>query len=159
VLSAEEMNGFLNQLGGTGKRLPAGGVPREPIASTRLGRESAGQANSFREGWRRPVLRRDRRFWNFCMRGLARSELTASILPTWSKRTYLRVRARQQGTHRSLWAKPRKPGKILAGARTVLQQTDRTGGRQDRTLKRSFSIFRAAADAALRRAHRQEIRV
>jgi integrase/recombinase XerC len=136
VLSAEEMNGFLNQLGGTGQAAPGRGSSKKnrlhPHASAANLPDK--QAHSVRAG-EGLLLRRDRALLELLYAaGLRVSELTGLNLADMEQKERI-LRVRGKGSKERIVPYGAKAQEALEKywpvREQLLQQTDRTGGRQD----------------------------
>jgi len=136
VLSAEEMNGFLNQLGGTGQAAPGWASSKKNRLHPRASAANlpGKQAHSVRAG-EGLLLRRDRALLELLYAaGLRVSELTGLNLADMEQRERI-LRVRGKGSKERIVPYGAKAQEALEKywpvREQLLQQTDRTGGRQD----------------------------
>jgi integrase/recombinase XerC len=136
VLSAEEMNGFLNQLGGTGQAAPGRASSRKNRLHPRTSAANLPdkQAHSVRAG-ESLLLRRDRALLELLYAaGLRVSELTGLNLADMEQKERI-LRVRGKGSKERIVPYGAKAQEALEKywpvREQLLQQTDRTGGRQD----------------------------
>src|SRR6267378_3821178 len=122
VLSAEEMNGFLNQLGGAGQEAPGRTNPQKLLARASSTNLPGKQVRSMRAG-EGLLLRRDRALLELLYAaGLRVSELTGLNLPDMEqKERILPYGAKAQEAMEKYWPVREQ----------LLEQTDRASGRRD----------------------------
>jgi integrase/recombinase XerC len=133
VLSAEEMNGFLNQLGGTGQASPGRASSKKLLAPASAANPGGKQTRSVRAG-ESLLLRRDRALLELLYAaGLRVSELTGlNLADVEQKERILRVRGK--GSKERIVPYGAKAQEALEKywpvREQLLEQTDRAGGRQ-----------------------------